>query len=418
MAVRPVTVSDLNRYIKNVLLGDPVLSNVVVTGEISSWKRNANSGAVFFTIKDENSQIDCVMWKDAAARLTMPHDVGDLVNIHGRVDYWNNRGQLRFNAFFVEPAGEGELNAKYEKLKEELTREGLFAPERKKLLPVFPKHIFLVTSPEGSAVEDMKKTIVERNDFVDVTIYPVKVQGQGAAEDIAAAIDHINKINKAIMSEENPTGSMKPVDLMIVGRGGGSPEERWAFNEEVVVRAISASEIPVVTGIGHEDNESLSDLAADYYAKTPTAAAIAAVPDTIEIREDLIYMIESIDRSFSRYIDVISERVEFMDPGRLTGRLRYRVENSLENIENKKTLMNSLVLGIINDRAARLNTEKEKITALSPRNIMNRGYSVATDGKGKVIKSIDQVSVNDEVNINVADGTIKGTVDEVRGEEK
>ena len=400
MAVKPVSVSDLNRYIKNVLTGDPMLSNIVVTGEISSWKPNVRSGAVFFTIKDKDSQIDCVMWQEAAARLTMKHDVGDLINMHGRVDYWNNRGQLRFNARFIEPAGAGELNAKYEELKRKLTAEGLFDVERKKPLPVFPKKVFVVTSGEGSAVEDIKKTIIEKNDYVDIIIYPVKVQGQGAAEEIAAAIDHINALDAA--------------DVMIVGRGGGSAEERWAFNEEVIVRSIAASHIPIITGIGHEDNESLADLAADFYAKTPTAAADRAVPDTFELREDLDYTLDLIERLFERHMSNAAERVEFLSPARMTGMLRNMVHLRENKCMGDLSRMSGKMESILLKSQSSVDVEKARLDALSPKNIMNRGYGVIMNADGKMIKSIDEIKENDHINVTLEGGGIGAKVTEVR----
>lgn len=157
MALKPASVSELNRYIKNLLTGDPLLSAILLTGEISSWSPNSRTGAVFFTLKDEHSQIDCVMWGQAAGRMTVSYEVGMKVNLQGRIDYWNNRGQIRFNAVFIEPAGEGELNARYEELKKRLYDEGLFDTEKKKPLPFFPDNVAVITSPEGSAVWDIKK---------------------------------------------------------------------------------------------------------------------------------------------------------------------------------------------------------------------------------------------------------------------
>ncbi|MBQ9179599.1 MAG: exodeoxyribonuclease VII large subunit [Firmicutes bacterium] len=400
MALKPVSVSDLNRYIKNVLTGDPILSSIVVTGEISSWKPNIRSGAVFFTVKDKDSQIDCVMLQEAAARLTMKHDGGVLINMHGMVDYWNNRGQLRFNARFIEPAGAGELNAKYEELKRKLTAEGLFDIERKKPLPAFPKKVFVVTSGEGSAVEDIKKTIIEKNDYVDIIIYPVKVQGQGAAEEIAAAINHINAMDAA--------------DLMIVGRGGGSAEERWAFNEEIVVRSIADSHIPIITGIGHEDNESLSDLAADFYAKTPTAAADRAVPDTFELREDLDYTLDLIERLFERHMNTAAERVEFLSPARMTGMLKNMVTLRENKCSGVVSQMSGRIESILLKSQSGIDVEKARLDALSPKNIMNRGYGVIMDADDKMIKGIGEIKENDDINVTLNDGGIKARVTEVR----
>lgn len=405
MGVKPVSVSALNNYIKKTITGDPVLGNIVLTGEISYWKSNARTGAVFFTVKDAQSQIDCVMWAPAAGRITIDYEVGMMVNLHGKVDYWNNRGQLRFNAFFIEPAGEGELNAKYEKLKEKLMMEGIFSPERKKPLPVFPKTVTVITSPEGSAAWDIKKTITEKNNYVDILVYPVKVQGQGAAEEISAALDAVN----ASLAE-----SKTKTDVIILARGGGSPEERWAFNEEIVVRSISASRIPVITGIGHEDNESLSDLAADYYAKTPTAAADRAVPDTAALKEDILLRYEMMDRHFQRYISNGEEKVINLSPSRMVGRLRSKAMNEEQKCRLIVDRSAMIAKNMITEREKNIEILFTGLTALSPKNIMEKGYSVIRDKNGRMVSDISRINVSDIIDITVKNGKIVSEVKDIR----
>ena len=404
--MRPFTVTELNRHIKDVLKSDPVLNGIIITGEISSWKPNFRTGAVFFTIKDENAQIDCVMWRESASNITVPYEVGMLVNLQGSVDFWNNRGQLRFNARFIEPAGAGELNARYEKLKAALTAEGLFDPVRKKSLPVFPRNIAVVTSPEGSAAWDIRQTIIEKNDYVNIYLYPVKVQGQGAAQDIAAAIDDIN-MRAADM----------PIDVMIVARGGGSPEERWAFNEEIVVRSIARSNIPIVTGIGHEDNESLSDLAADYYAKTPTAAAAAAVPDTFEIKEDLALRAEQIDRCFTRFMRAKDEELKRLDPSNMVGRLKLRITSSRTKTDAMIKDQSNIIKNILSDNHKNIEIIKASLDALSPKNIMSRGYAAITGPGGRLAGSIGVLNKDDEIDITMRDGKLTAKVMQIRSNE-
>lgn len=404
--MRPFTVTELNRHIKDVLKSDPVLNGIIITGEISSWKPNFRTGAVFFTIKDENAQIDCVMWRESASNITVPYEVGMLVNLQGSVDFWNNRGQLRFNARFIEPAGAGELNARYEKLKAALTAEGLFDPARKKSLPVFPRNIAVVTSPEGSAAWDIRQTIIEKNDYVNIYLYPVKVQGQGAAQDIAAAIDDIN-MRAADM----------PIDVMIVARGGGSPEERWAFNEEIVVRSIARSNIPIVTGIGHEDNESLSDLAADYYAKTPTAAAAAAVPDTFEIKEDLALRAEQIDRCFTRFMRAKDEELKRLDPSNMVGRLKLRITSSRTKTDAMIKDQSNIIKNIFSDNHKNIEIIKASLDALSPKNIMCRGYAAITGPGGRLAGSIGVLNKDDEIDITMRDGKLTAKVMQIRSNE-
>ena len=417
--MRPVTVTELNRHIKDVLKSDPLLAGIILTGEISYWKPNYRTGAVFFTLKDENSQIDCVMWQDSASKITVPYEVGMLVNLQGSVDYWNNGGQLRFNARFIEPAGAGELNAKYEKLKASLSAEGIFDPGRKKSLPAFPHNVAIVTSPEGSAAWDIRQTIVEKNNYVNIYLYPVKVQGQGASQEIAAAIIDINNrnIRKQGSQDRYESGEIQNepfIDVIIVARGGGSPEERWAFNEEIVVRSISDSTIPVVTGIGHEDNESLSDLASDYYAKTPTAAADAAVPDTFEIREDINITAEQIDRYFTRFMRMKEDELTRLDPHNMAGKLKLRLSAGRLStdalIKNQSTIIKNKI------QNAGKNTEiiKASLDALSPKNIMSKGYSVITHQDGRMVGSVSELETDDEIGITMKDGNLNALVKSIR----
>ena len=401
MALKPASVSELNRYIKNLLTGDPLLSAILLTGEISSWSPNSRTGAVFFTLKDEHSQIDCVMWGQAAGRMTISYDVGMKVNLQGRIDYWNNRGQIRFNTVFIEPAGEGELNARYEELKKRLYDEGLFDTEKKKPLPFFPDNVAVITSPEGSAVWDIKKTITEKNDLVNIYIYPVKVQGQGAAEDIAAAVRNVNSCRKK-------------TDIIIVARGGGSPEERWAFNEECVVRSIYESTIPVVTGIGHEDNESLADLAADYYAKTPTAAAYAAVPDTNELREDILLRAEMMDRTLTAVIREAEYGLLRHSPVRHREMMMRRVSQNSEKIDKAAMDQQYKMHQIITEDQNKTEMIRITLDALNPHNIMSRGYSIVKDKNGTIITDTSNIKVFDELDIILNNGKLLTEVRKIR----
>ena len=282
--------------------------------------------------------------------------------------------------------------------------EGLFAPERKKPIPVFPKTVTVITSPEGSAAWDIKKTITEKNDYADILIYPVKVQGQGAAEEISAALDAVN-------------ASATKTDVIILARGGGSPEERWAFNEEIVVRSIAASRIPVITGIGHEDNESLSDLAADYYAKTPTAAADRAVPDTAVLREDIMLGFEMLDRHFQRFISGAEEKVLHHSPARMVGRLRSKTMNEEQKCRMMIQRAALKAENIIRDREKDIEIVHTGLKALSPKNIMEKGYSVIRDKNGRTVSDIAAVNISDIIDITVKNGTIVSEVKDVRRSE-
>ena len=268
MAIKPVSVSQLNGYIKRILQTDPLLGNVSVVGEVSNLKYHG-SGHVYFTLKDANSKISCFLPHDRAEALRYELSEGMEITASGYIYLYERGGSYSLNIRDIEVAGLGNLAIAFEKLKSKLEAEGLFDPAKKKAIPSFPEKIAVVTSETGAAVRDILKIIKNRNNYVDVLIYPVLVQGPAAAGEIAAAINHINE-------------KWPDTDTIITGRGGGSMEELWAFNEEIVARAIYASAIPVISAVGHETDFTIADFVADRRAETPTAAAHMAVPDINE----------------------------------------------------------------------------------------------------------------------------------------
>ena len=290
MGLKPIRVGQLNNYIGRVLKTDPILGNVSVIGEISNLKFHS-SGHVYFSLKDETSKINCFLSSSNLEHITCPMEEGMEIVASGFISVYERGGYYSLNIRDMEVNGEGQLAIQFEKLKAKLEKEGLFAPEHKKPLPEFPSKIAVVTSETGAAVRDIIRTIKNKNDYVDILVYPVLVQGPAAAQDIAGAIRDINE-------------NYKDVDVIITGRGGGSMEELWAFNEEVVARSIFASEIPVISAVGHETDFTISDFTADFRAATPTAAAELAVPDTGKLREYLEDMKEELASSLIQGIEM------------------------------------------------------------------------------------------------------------------
>ncbi len=286
---RTFTVSQLNSLIKRIL-GDQLPGTIHLIGEISNLTRHA-SGHVYLTLKDNRGEIRCVMWRSAAAAVKFDLKDGLEVVATGHVDVYEPRGQYQFQIKKLEPKGTGALELAFRQLRERLQREGLFDPAHKKPIPRFPRHIVLVTSPTGAALHDLLRTLTRRFPCVRISLYPVRVQGEGAADDIAKAIGRINR--RAV--------EIGGVDVMIVGRGGGSLEDLWAFNEEAVARAIFASKIPIISAVGHEVDVTIADLAADLRAATPTAAAELAVPVLDEVRETIVAH-EAALRRYMRYL--------------------------------------------------------------------------------------------------------------------
>src|SRR5436309_11838046 len=266
-----LTVSELTRSIRGTL--ETKFGAVWVQGEISNYKLHP-SGHQYFTLKDQRAQIGCVIWRDTMAPLRQPLADGAQVQVYGTVTVYETRGQYQLSVQILQPRGVGLLQARFEALKRKLQSEGLFAPERKRPLPKFPQRIGIVTSPSGAAIRDMLNVLRRRAPWLQILISPVRVQGTGAAQEIAVAIRELATPNQAFA----------PVDLIVVARGGGSIEDLWEFNEEIVARAIFHSAVPVVSAVGHEIDFTICDFAADLRAPTPSAAAELIVPDVVDLR--------------------------------------------------------------------------------------------------------------------------------------
>ena len=379
MAVKPVSVSQLNGYIKRVLQTDPMLSGVSVRGEVSNIKYH-ESGHVYFSLKDHASKINCFLPSDRAAALRYELDDGMEVDASGYIYVYERGGTYSLNIKEIEISGQGSLLMAFEKLKEKLSKEGLFDPLRKKSLPGFPENIALVTSGSGAAVEDMLKIIRARNNIVNIMVYPVPVQGPGAAKEISEAIDDLNR-------------RFPETDIIITGRGGGSAEELWAFNEEIVVRSIYNSKIPVISAVGHETDVTISDFAADVRAETPTAAAQLAVPDVFELRKRVSVLRERLTNDMDRYLN---NKKRLLD--------MYNIAAFIKNFENRVDLL-----------AARVNALKVQLDASNPMNIMAMGYGAILDGNGALTGSAAAFDPGDPLTAVFSDGQVHCTVKEIGG---
>jgi exodeoxyribonuclease VII large subunit len=303
-----VSVGDLTRRLKRIL--EDGIKYVWVSGELSNYKGPGPSGHLYFTLKDAESQIPCAMWRGSVGRLRFEPENGMEVLALGRVEVYVPHGKYQLIVEELEPKGVGALQLRFEQLKEKLAKEGLFDPARKKPLPFLPRRIALVTSPTGAAVQDMLRTLRTRCPALSVLVYPVRVQGEGAAAEIAAAIGHLNL-------------ALPDLDLLIVGRGGGSIEDLWAFNEEAVARAIAASRIPVISAVGHETDTTIADFVADVRALTPTDGAVKAVPRL----DELVANLEDLDAKLSRALRTRAELARSILDGHASGRALGRIED-------------------------------------------------------------------------------------------
>ena len=389
-----VTVTDLNKYIKDKIDNDENLNSVLVKGEISNFK-NHYTGHLYFTLKDENSLIKCIMFKSSAVNLKfMPKD-GMKVIIYGTVSVFERDGVYQIYCKMMQEDGMGSLHIAFEELKSKLGEEGLFSEEHKKKIPVMPKCIGVLTSNTGSVIKDIINVSTRRNPNVYIKLLPVPVQGEGAAVKIAEAIK--------IMNEK------KLADVIIVARGGGSLEDLWPFNEEIVARAIYESELPIISAVGHETDFTIADFVADLRAPTPSAAAELAVPNI----SDVLLKLKSYN---NRYRLALKKKVDFMKLSYEKCMNRRAFREPLQTIneryilldKNVKSIQNE-IMSIYKDKKSKAINTIEKLDALSPLKTLTRGYSI-TEMNGKVVKSVKELKENDEINIRFKDGVTKAKI--------
>ncbi len=434
------SVSEITGDVKSIL--ESAFDSVWIEGEISNL-RIPSSQHAYFVLKDDRSQIRCVLFKGFRSELKFQPENGDKVLLFGRITVYESRGDYQIIVERVEPKGLGELQKAFEKLKSRLMQEGLFNDDKKKPLPKFPWRVGVITSGTGAALKDIINIICRRNPKVSVLVYPVKVQGEGAAEEISTAIHHLNNINN--------------LDVLIVGRGGGSIEDLWAFNEEVVARSISKSTIPVVSAVGHEIDFTIADFVSDLRAPTPSAAAELVVPILDEnlqkLKELSKHLLVSLENKVNKHADLLKSLVGrrfFKDPmyimqpqsqrlDDLNNRLFRGLErwvliqnqklsnlahqlihiNPLKNIHQlneKNTLLLHLLVKNVNS-IIRLDRERfegilKNINALSPLAILDRGYSI-TSFQGKSLSESNYIKMGDSINIRLAKGQLDCTVDKI-----
>ena len=390
----PISVTALNQYVKGLLDRDRLLSQVLVRSEISNYKVYP-SGHHYFSLKDAESSVRCVMFRREAASLRFRPENGMKVVVSGRVSVFPRDGVYQLYCSHMMPDGVGELAFAFERLKERLHREGLFDPARKKPLPAYPRTIALVTSPAGAAVRDMIRILGARWPMAKVLVVPVRVQGEGAAQEIAQALDLVNACRMA--------------EVIITGRGGGSMEDLWAFNEETVARAIARSEIPVISAVGHEPDVTIADFVADLRASTPSNGAERAVPHQGEVRDTLAHWDARLQRAMDQ---TLQRRREQLDRARSSPFL----QSPLRSIQEKRLLLDyqqqRLVYGMerqvqaSRERAGRLAASLE---ALSPFRVLGRGYAIAQKEDGTVLSSIEQVTAGEGLSLRLADGLVTCT---------
>jgi exodeoxyribonuclease VII large subunit len=386
MEKRIYTVSSLTKEIKEFL--ETSFPRLWVEGEISNYKQHS-SGHLYFTLKDENAQIRCVMWRFKANDLLFRLEDGMKVLLEGDIQVYERSGNYQLIIQQIQPAGIGELQLAFEQLKKRLHEEGLFDEEHKKTIPVFPESIGVITSATGAAIRDIVSVISRRFPSAQVILLPVKVQGEGAAREIVDAIQGFNQHRK--------------VDVLIVGRGGGSLEDLWAFNEEIVARAIYDSEIPIISAVGHEVDYTIADFVADRRAPTPSAAGEIAVPDYREISGVLAYYDEKFSNAIQQMIENYRDFIEAKRTSYAFRRPEDLLYQKIQRLDEITRQIQRAARHLLELNHQQLENKRQQLRALSPIDVLRRGYSICYKD-GKIIKEVGQVKVLDLVQVRLSRG--------------
>lgn len=436
----PITVSKLNRYIKSILSSDKALKDIFIEGEISNFKKQFLSGHLYFTLKDEVSVIPCIMFNNFAQRLEFLPKDGEKVEMVADLVVYEQGGRYQLNVKAMRKAGIGDLYLKFEELKKKLLDKGYFSKDIKKEIPMYPKKIGVATSKTGAVIQDIINVGTKRNPKLNLTLYPVKVQGEGASIEIAEAIKYFNK--------------REDIDVIIIGRGGGSIEDLWPFNEEIVADAIYESKIPIISAVGHETDTTIADLVSDLRAATPSQAAEFAVPEVSKVYEDIYMYKRRFVLDARNNINVFKKELKYListikTPGDLINSKRYYIsdklnhikhittlklgkekerihilktnifeknpEKEIQNIKNNIKLQKINMQNICQNKIVRyknnLNLLNEKLKMTDPQNVLERGYILA-EKDGKVITSIENIKIDEEIKLSFKDGKVKAKVKE------
>ncbi len=397
-----LTVTQLNEYVRRLLDADSLLRQVAVRGERSDYKIYP-SGHHYFSIKDAGGVLRCVMFKSSAGRLRFRPEVGMHVILTGRVSVDPRDGAYQFYVESMTPEGVGDLYIAFEQLKQRLAEEGLFDQERKKPLPRYPHRIALITSGAGAAVRDMLRILGKRYPLSKVLILPVRVQGAEAPAEIAGAIRYANR--------------WKVADVIITGRGGGSMEDLWAFNEEIVARAIAASEIPVISAVGHEPDVTIADFVADLRAATPSNGAELAAPDQAELRLRLQSLSGRMAEANTRRLQLLRQRLDTLARARVLTSPAVYVQERRLYLDQLQTRLTSQAAGSIQRQRTRFARLTAALDALSPMKVLGRGYALAQDTQGHVLKRADQLTVGQTVTVRLEQGGFRAAVTELMEEQ-
>lgn len=396
-----LTVTQLNRYVRSLLEGDGNLVSVFVTGEISNFKNHYQSGHLYFSLKDDASLVKCVMFRQDAARLKFKPQDGMKVICRGRVSLYERDGQYQYYVEDMQPDGAGSLALAFEQLKLKMQKEGLFDEKLKRPLPELPQRIAVVTSDTGAAVRDIISILNRRYPLCEVVLCPVQVQGAGAAESMIGALERLNGIDN--------------IDIIIIGRGGGSAEDLWAFNDENLARAIRRTKAPVISAVGHETDYTICDFVADLRAPTPSAAAELAVPDIARVKDRVNIAYLSILNHVTNKVEALYKRLNDLSQRRVLKNPEYIFDQYILKCDYLSERLNKAFVQIIYENNARFVRLSAALDALSPLKVLSRGYSVVYKDD-RIAGSVKELSEKDIVDIRFLDGKANCTVNYIKAE--
>ncbi len=392
----PKSISEINNYIKALVEEEALLQDVYAVGEISNFKHHYASGHFYFTLKDENSEIRTVMFRSSAIKVKFKPQDGMRVIVHGRIGVFSQAGSYQIYIDSMQPDGIGSLHLAFEQLKQKLDSEGLFDENHKLPLPKYPKSIGIITSSTGAAVRDIIKVATKRYPCCKLIVFPSLVQGNDAPAELIRGVEYFN--------------FFLPVDVIIIGRGGGSIEDLWAFNDEALARSIYNSRIPIISAVGHEIDFTICDFVADVRAATPSHAAELATPNFKEIKYRLN---EFNERALGSIIDTIRAykvRVEDLASSRVLSKPLNILDIPMLKLSTLSEKLSSAMQISLNEKRERFIMTNSKLVALNPMSVLNRGYGAVFDSYDNFVKSIENVDINDEISVKIVDGVIKARV--------
>lgn len=396
----PLSVSELTRAIKGQLEGE--YADLLVEGEVTNYRGPASSGHRYFSLKDAGAQIRCVLFRGSAARgLAFELEEGQQVLAHGRISVYEPRGEYQLVAERLEPKGLGSLQLAFEQLKKKLEAEGLFSAERKRPLPVYPRHIVVITSPSGAVIRDILHVTARRCPWISITVLPVRVQGEGAKEEIAAALRYASRHLAA------------EADLVVLARGGGSLEDLWAFNEETVARAIADCKLPVISAVGHETDFSIADFVADVRAPTPSAAAEILSPSKDELGQDLGQLMARAFQALKVLADEKSYRLKAVDERLQRCHPRARLEAHAQRLDELQGRMGGALKRLLTAKREALSARAGRLNALSPLAILSRGYAACFDAKGRLVRAAKELKLGEGIEVRLGQGSVAASVSKI-----